>query len=76
MMTSSPTFNLSKLRGRIVEKFGVQSAFAEKMGMSESTLSFKLSNKSYFTADEVYRACSLLDIELGDVKDYFFTVAV
>ena len=75
-MTESPKFNFSKLRGRIVEKFGAQSAFAEKMGMSEGTLSFKLSNKSYFTAEEMFRACNLLEIGLNDVKDYFFTTAV
>lgn len=75
-MTEAPKFNFRKLRGRIVEKFGVQSAFAEKMGMSEGTLSFKLTNKSYFTAEEMFRACNLLGIRLSDVKDYFFTTTV
>ena len=75
-MTESPVFDYSKLRGRIVEKFGVQSAFAEKMGMSDTTMSFKLTNKSYFTTAEIVTACSLLDIRFEDVVAYFFTLKV
>ena len=76
MMTENPVFDYSKLRGRIVEKFGVQSAFAEKMGMSDGTMSFRLTNKSYFTASEILKACMLLDIQLDDVVAYFFTLKV
>lgn len=75
-MTDCPVFDYSKLRGRIVEKFGVQSAFAEKMGMSEGTLSFRLTNKSYFSTAEIVKACMLLDIPLEDVVAYFFTLKV
>ena len=35
------SFNYSKLRGRIIEKFGTQGCFARKLGVSERTLSLK-----------------------------------
>lgn len=75
-MTECPVFDYSRLRGRIVEKFGVQSAFAVALGMSEGTLSGRLTNKSYFTAEEIVAACALLDIAIDDVNDYFFTIKV
>ena len=35
-------FDYSKLRGRIIEKFGNQSKFAVAMGWSERTMSLKI----------------------------------
>jgi len=66
-------FDYNKLRGRIVEKFGTQGAFAEAMGMSNGSLSMKLASKSYFSADEIVKACELLEITSGEVSAYFFT---
>ena len=75
-MSECPVFDYCKLRGRIVEKYGVQSAFASALGMSEGTLSSRLTNKSYFTTEEIVKACKLLDIGLDEVDAYFFTVRV
>lgn len=61
-----------KLRGRIIEKFGSQKAFAAAMGMNVSTLSFKLNGKSEWTREEIEKACGLLDIALEKVHSYFF----
>lgn len=69
-------FDFSKLLGRIVEKFGTRSAFAAAMGMAESALSNRFSNKVHFDADEIYRACELLDIDPQDIPVYFFTAKV
>lgn len=69
-------FDFSKLLGRIIEKFGTRSAFAAAMGMAESALSNRLSGKIYFDADEIHRACQLLDIEPQDIPVYFFTPKV
>lgn len=69
-------FDFSKLLGRIVEKFGTRSAFAAAMGMAESALSNRLSGKVHFDADEIHRACQLLDIEPQDTPVYFFTPKV
>lgn len=62
----------AKLRGRIVEKFGSQSAFAEAMGMRKALLSAKLNNKSEWSFPEVMRACELLGIPLSEAHLYFF----
>lgn len=62
----------AKLRGRIVEKFGSQSAFAEAMGWRKALLSAKLNNKSEWGFHEVIKACKLLEISLSEAHLYFF----
>ena len=62
----------AKLRGRIVEKFGSQSAFAEAMGWRKALLSAKLNNKSEWGFPEVMKACELLGISLSEAHLYFF----
>lgn len=69
-------FNYSKLRGRIVEKFGTQSAFSKKMKMSERTLSLKLNGKIFFVQNEIMKATELLDIPEEEIQAYFFTQEV
>jgi hypothetical protein len=75
-MNGEVVFDYSKLRGRIVEKFGVLSAFAKAMGFSDGTLSSKLSSKTYFTTEEVVSACEILDIPLEEIQLYFFALKV
>ena len=62
----------AKLRGRIVEKFGSQSAFATAMEWREALLSAKLNNKSEWAFSEVMKACELLEIAPCDAHLYFF----
>lgn len=69
-------FDYSKLKGRIVEKFGSQAKFAEALGTSERTLSLKMNNKIYFRQDEINKALDLLGIDLNDAREYFFTPKV
>lgn len=69
-------FDFSKLRGRIKEIYGTQTAFAVAMLMNEATLSNKLNNNVEFSPKEIIRACLLLSIELKDVNLYFFTLKV
>ena len=68
-------FDFSKLLGRIVEKFGTRKAFCEKTGIPESALSYRLSNKTRFTMDEIYRIIQpdCLDIAPAEIGIYFFT---
>lgn len=66
------SFDYNKLRGKIREKFGTQRKFAKSIGMSVSTLSFKLNNKVSWTQQEINLACELLDIEDEEVTVYFF----
>lgn len=62
----------AKLRGRIIEKFGSQSAFASALGWREALLSAKLNNKSEWSFIEVMKACELLEIDHGKAHLYFF----
>ena len=69
-------FDYSKLIGRIHEKFGSQKAFAKALGVTAATLSNKLTGIYYFSQHEIERCIVLLEIEPGDVTEYFFTVRV
>jgi hypothetical protein len=62
----------AKLRGRIIEKFGSQGAFAAAMEWREALLSAKLNNKSEWAFAEVMKACELLEIPLSEAHLYFF----
>ncbi len=70
------SFNYSKLRGKIVEKFGTQIIFAEKLSVSQRTLSLKLNNKIFFSQDEIVRCSELLDINPNEIEEFFFTKEV
>lgn len=69
-------FNYSKLKGKIVEKYGTQAAFCNAMGMSERTLTLKLNNRVDWKQSEIIKACELLDIPPNEVNDYFFSIKV
>jgi hypothetical protein len=69
-------YDLSKLVGRIRDKFGKQEAFAHALGTSERSLSLKLNGERYFKPDEISRSIELLDLTLADIPEYFFTVKV
>ena len=69
-------FDFSKLRGRIKEIFGTQTAFAMEMSMNEATLSNKLNNNVEFSPKEIIKACSLLKIPFYKINEYFFTLKV
>ena len=67
-------FDFRRLEGRIVERFGTRSAFAEKAGFTKSQLSARLTNKVDFDLSEIYELCTpeLLDISVTDIPAYFF----
>lgn len=69
-------FNYGKLKGRIIEKFGSQKAFAEKLGWSEGKLSKKLNNEIEFSQSEIVLFVELLEIALDEIVLYFFTLFV
>ena len=70
------TFNFSKLRGKIREKFKTETAFAEAMEISTPTLSAKLNSKVCWTDQEIVKSCGLLEIPLEFIPVYFFTEEV
>lgn len=63
----------SKLKGRIIEKYGTRTAFADAIGMTMESLSRRLNNGANFKADEYIKACDLLDIPPKEMHLYFFT---
>lgn len=67
-------FNYDKVRGRIKEKLKNELTFAEKLGISQVSLSAKFNNKSDFTASEISRATDkdVLDIPTNEIGEYFF----
>lgn len=67
-------YNYSKLLGRIVEKIGTQSNFADRMGLSERTISLKLNGKVGWKQCEIVKACEVLSIEDSEIPAYFFTI--
>jgi len=69
-------FDYSKLRGRIVEKYGTQCEFAKAFGISNNSMSRKLNNKNSFSVDDIIKITQMLDIQPKDVSSYFFTEKV
>ena len=69
-------YDYNKLLGRIIEKFSTQGHFAEKMEVSERSLSLKLNGKRPFKQGEITKACQLLEIDDAEIPAYFFTLKV
>lgn len=66
--------NYARLRGKIREVYGAESAFADALGMSRSTLSKKLNGKNDWSRSEIEKCSELLNIPVADVYAYFFTL--
>lgn len=75
-MCEKATFDYSKLKGRIVEKFGTQGKFALANQLSDRSMSLKLNNGIGLSQEEILKWCSMLDIESVDIPLYFFNQKV
>lgn len=69
-------FMYNKLKGKIVEVYGTLGNFSKTMGWSEHTNSLKINGKIEWKQREILKACSLLDIPIDEISDYFFKVKV
>ena len=69
-------YDYSKLNGRIVEVCGTQAIFAEKMGLSERTISLKVNNKIAWKQPEMQKAAEILHFPESEIQAYFFTMKV
>lgn len=65
-------YSYNKLRGRIVEKYGTQQKFAEKIGISENSMSLKMNGKTGFSQADMIKWGKLLDIPVEEYGKYFF----
>ena len=69
-------YDYSKLIGRIIEKCGSRAAFANKMNLSERSVSLKLNNKVPWKQSEMLKASQVLDFLSDEIQVYFFTLKV
>lgn len=70
------SYNYSKLRGKIIEKFGTLGQFSKAMEWSDRTNGLKLNGKVEWKQNEIVTAINLLDIEPEDIDIYFFDLRV
>lgn len=61
-----------KLRGRIVEVYGSQAAFARQLGVAYNTMSAKMTGKTGISSEDIVLWCEMLDIRRGEIGTYFF----
>lgn len=66
-------YNYAKLNGRIVEICGTQGVFAERMGMSEVSISKRLNNKLEWRQTEMLKAAKILELGVSEIVVYFFS---
>lgn len=69
-------YSYNKLLGKIVEKYETNKNFALALGISERTLSLKLSSKVDFKQTEIEKICKLLGIPEKEIQNYFFVKEV
>ena len=71
-MAKKVLFDFSKLRGRIVEKYGTCERFAEAGGHSKGWISNRMNNVVPWDGLEIHETCAMLDILEDDIPAYFF----
>jgi len=69
-------YDYSKLRGRIIERFGSQEAFAEVVNQTPTTISYKLNGKKPLTRNDIIEWAKVLEIPTEEIGLYFFTEIV
>ena len=69
-------YDYSKLKGRIRECFPTQSEFAQKLGISDTSLSNKLNNKTVFDQEEIEESIKIFSLNPEETIEYFFTLKV
>lgn len=66
-------YDYSKLRSRIVEVFGSQKKFIEKINMSTPTFIYKIKTNS-FDQSEILEIINVLNISKEEIILYFFSI--
>ena len=61
-----------KLRGKIIEVFGSQGAFAKAIGKTEQSVTAKLNGRSQFSQGDIIEWGNALGIKVNDIGSYFF----
>lgn len=66
-------YDHSKLRGRIIEKYGTVRAICKELETTETAMSNKLNNRHAFRVNDIERLINLLYIDRSKIGEYFFT---
>lgn len=66
-------YDYKKLCLRIVEMVGTQACLAQRLGISERSLSLKLNNQVSWKQPEISRTAEILGICPEMIPTYFFT---
>lgn len=69
-------YDTSKLRGRIIEKFGTVDAFSQAASLTRASISDYLNGKKFLSQKDMNEWIDLLEINRSDIFDYFFTQKV
>lgn len=69
-------YDYSKLKGRITEKFGSQRDFAKALKRDDTYVSRYLNGNARFTQSIISLWISVLEIDIADIGEYFFTPKV
>ena len=69
-------FDTTKLSDLIIERYGTRKACAKATGITESSLSRRLSGSGEFSASEIRSLKKALKIKPKDMDSYFFTEKV
>ena len=67
-------YDRRKLKGRVIEKFGSQGAFATALGVSENTVSKKFTGRLPITISDIEEWSKLLEIGTEEYPVYYFKV--
>lgn len=71
-----PDSDYSKLKGKIIEVCGSLGAFCEAMGWSMMTQLKKMTGRTPWTQKDIFKAVTVLKIEIAEIPAYFFTLKV
>jgi hypothetical protein len=75
-MAKTPVFDYSRLKGRIIEKFGTLGNFAPVMDWTIVTQQKKMKNRVPWTQRDIMAACEVLEISAEEIPAYFFAEKV
>lgn len=70
------SYDYSKLRGKIREKYSTQDEFAKRIGIGRVSLSQRLNCKLEFSQEEINKSITVLELTTTDIPEYFFTPKV
>lgn len=69
-------FDYSKLKGRVIEKYGSYSRFLKDLNMSMQLFNKRVNNITQFNSSEIKKISQLLEINDNEITTYFFTEKV